>query len=317
MSSQLLPQFKTPILAQPFSAIVKASVAVCMLSSSATYASEQIMFDDFNYINLAQAEENGWMVRTETGHPGIKGATWWAEGVSFHPDPLNYSNQVMRISSKTDGTPENTRQTQVCHKRKYHEGTYAARVYFNDKPQYGPDGDGIVETFYAISPLESPLDPAYSEMDFEYLANGGWGEGDHALFATSWETFQLKPWTPVNAYDATRNSLQGWNTLVLQVSDNKLRYFINGELFAEHGSEVYPEVAMSINFNLWFIPEQTVQHPEMRQYFQDIDWVYFSKDTVLNTHQVTKKVAVLRENNVAQRDTVPDWSPKHEDYCSL
>ncbi len=275
------------------------------------------MFDDFNYKTVEQAKKNGWVVRTQQGHPGIKGATWWQDGISFHEDSLNFNNTVMRLTSKTDGTAENTRHTQICHQRKYYEGTYAARVYFNDKPQYGPDGDGIVETFYTISPLEYPLAESYSEMDFEYLANGGWGEGNHALFATSWETFQLEPWTPKNAYDAVQNSLQGWNTLVLQVADNKLRYFINGKLFAEHGADVYPEVAMSINFNLWFIPEQLVQHKQMRQYYQDVDWVYFNGDKTLSTTEVVTAVNELRNQKIKQQDTVPDWQPKFDNYCGL
>ncbi|WP_247670959.1 glycoside hydrolase family 16 protein [Pseudoalteromonas sp. MMG005] len=276
-----------------------------------------VMFDDFNYANFTQAKENGWMVRTEKGHPGVKGATWWKEGVTFHPHPLDHTNFIMRLTSKTDGTSVNTRQTQVCHKRKYREGTYAARVYFNDIPQYGPDGDGIVETFYAISPLVAPMDKNYSEMDFEYLANGGWGEGNHALFATSWETFQLTPWTKVNQHDASIRSLQGWNTLVLHVADNTLRYYINGRLFATHGPEVFPEVPMSINFNLWFIQEQLVQNPVMRQYYQDVDWVYFAKDTLLSTHQVTQQISSFRNNRIEQYDSVPEWSPKQKDYCSL
>lgn len=279
--------------------------------------SRQFMFDDFNYQNFIQAQENGWMVRTETGHPGIKGAHWWKEGVTFHPDELNHANFVMRLTSKTDGTAINTRQTQVCHQRKYREGTYAARVYFNDQPQYGPDGDGIVETFYAISPLKAPMDKDYSEMDFEYLANGGWGEGNHALFATSWETFQLKPWTKVNQYDAVRNSLHGWNLLVLHAKGDTLSYYINGKLFAQHGPEVFPEAPMSINFNLWFIQEQLIKNPTMRQYYQDVDWVYFSKDTQLTSQQVIEQVMHLRKNNVTHHDTVPDWSPKQDDYCSL
>ncbi|KAF7775340.1 hypothetical protein PCIT_a1513 [Pseudoalteromonas citrea] len=285
--------------------------------SPAEQPSRQFMFDDFNYQSFNQAQENGWMARTETGHPGIKGASWWKEGVTFHPDELDHTNFVMRLTSKTDGTAVNTRQTQVCHKRKYREGTYAARVYFNDKPQYGPDGDGIVETFYAISPLKAPMDKNYSEMDFEYLANGGWGEGNHALFATSWETFQLKPWTKVNQYDATRNSLQGWNLLVLHAKGDTLSYYINGELFAQHGPEVFPEVPMSINFNLWFIQEQLVSNPAMRQYYQDVDWVYFSQNAQLTGQQVMEQVTHLRTNNVTHHDTVPDWSPKQDDYCSL
>ncbi|SFC17270.1 glycoside hydrolase family 16 protein [Pseudoalteromonas denitrificans] len=277
----------------------------------------EVMFDDFSYQTIKQAQKNGWVVRTDKGHPGIKNATWWNEGISFHPDILNYNNTVMRITSKTDGTAVNTRHTQICHQRKYLEGTYAARVFFNDKPQFGPDGDAVIQTFYAISPLEYPMDLNYSEMDFEYLPNGGWGEGEHALFATSWETFQLKPWTKVNAYDADRNSLQGWNTLVLQVADNKLKYYINGKLYAEHGVGVYPEVAMSLNFNMWFDPGQLVQTPQMRQYYQDVDWVYFSANEVLSTNEVADKVSHLRTNKISQTDTVPDWKPKYDSYCGL
>lgn len=289
--------------------------AILGLSTSVNAKEQGVMFDDFSYTSFADASKNGWLIRTETGHPGVKNATWWTEGVSFHPDMINTGNQVMRITSKTDGSAVNTRHTQVCHQRKYHEGTYAARVYFNDKPDYGIDGDGVVQTFYAISPLAKPLDKNYSENDFEYLPNGGWGEENHALFATSWETFQLTPWTPVNEYDARRGSLQGWHVLVLTITDNVLKYYVDGELFATHSSEVYPEVPMSMNFNLWFIPEQIVNQPTMRQYSQDIDWVYFEANNTLGTQDVLGKVASLRSNNTAFSDTVP--AGKLEAYCSL
>ncbi len=290
-----------------------STISIC----TAQAAPSAMMFDDFSYQTVAQAKNNGWVIRTQTGHPGIKGATWWQEGISFHPDMVNLDNQVMRLTSKTDGSAINTRQTQICHQRKFYEGTYAARVYFNDAPEYGPDGDGIIETFYTISPLEYPLAPRYSEMDFEYLANGGWGEINNALFATSWETFQLTPWTKVNKYDTVVNSLQGWNTLVLQVADNKLKYFVNGKQFAEHGSDVYPEVDMSVNFNLWFTPEQILQTPVMRQYSQDVDWVYFQEDQVLSPQTVINNVAQLRAKNIAQKDTVKATIAPEKSHCQL
>lgn len=294
-------------------------MATIALSSSQTLQAKQahVMFDDFNYQTLADAEQNGWVARTQQGHPGIKNATWWSEGISFHQDQSNPNNRIMRLTSKTDGTAVNTRHTQICHQRKYLEGTYAARVYFNDKPDFGIDGDGIVETFYTISPLAAPMDKNYSEMDFEYLANGGWGEQETALWSTSWETFQLEPWTKVNAFDTYKKSLQGWNTVVLQAFDNKIKYYINGELFSEHGAEVFPEVAMSLNFNLWFIPEQVMSDNTMRQYHQKVDWVYFNAKQALSNEQVTKAVADLRVSGIKQSDTVADWSPKHDSYCGL
>ena len=48
------------------------------------------MFDDFNYKTLADAQKNGWVARTEKGHPGIKNATWWDDSISFHPDSLDF-----------------------------------------------------------------------------------------------------------------------------------------------------------------------------------------------------------------------------------
>ena len=93
----------------------------CATLTSMSFAQAQedeVMFDDFSYKTLAEAEKNGWVARTQVGHPGIKNTTWWDEGITFHPDRLNLQNQVMRLTSKTDGTAINTRHTQICHQRK-------------------------------------------------------------------------------------------------------------------------------------------------------------------------------------------------------
>ncbi|RZA06351.1 MAG: hypothetical protein EOO68_05105, partial [Moraxellaceae bacterium] len=159
---------------------------------------EKIFFDDFSYATPDDMQKNGWTVRTAIGHPGITNAKWGKESISFLKDKAEPTNYILRMSSVTDGTSENSRQTQFCHQRKYLEGTYGARVFFRNSPDYGPDGDQIVETFYLISPLKAPMDLDYSEADFEYLANGGWGGKEFSMFNTSWETFQLEPWKPDN-----------------------------------------------------------------------------------------------------------------------
>lgn len=100
------------------------------------------------------------------------------------------------------------------------------------------------------------MDKNYSETDFEYLPNGGWGENAKpAMWTTSWDTFQLEPWTKVNEFSRKEGSYAGWHTLVLTVADKKLIYYVDGQLFSEHSSAVYPEDFMSINFNLWFMPK--------------------------------------------------------------
>lgn len=266
-----------------------------------------ILFDDFHYTTHAQLEKRGWIVRTALGWPGVPGASWGKEGISFHKG-------IVRMTAVTDGTPANTRQVQLCHERKYLEGTYAARVRFTDPA----DRDQLVETFYMISPLREPMAPEYSEIDFEYLPNGGWGRKGPTLFATTWETFHPEPkWKADNVHETKSASYAGWRTLLVQVADGKVRYFVDGARFAEHGDAVFPESLMSINFNLWFIRSGLAPAGEPRQYVQEIDWVYHDSSAVLSPDEVDKRVAALRRRKVSFRDTVPRPKPALESPCNF
>lgn len=278
----------------------------------------QVLFDDFNYATQKQLTKHGWIIRTEAGWPGVPGATWSREGVSFLKDPNEPRNQILRMTSATDGTAANTTQTEICHERKYLEGTYAARVRFSDQPVSGPGGDQIVESFYTISPLKAPMDPDYSELDFEYLPNGGWGIEGPTLYATTWETFSPEPnWKKDNVFQATGGSQAGWHTLVTQVMDQKVRYFVDGKLFVEHGGDYYPESTMSINFNLWFIRDGMAKANGARQYQEDIDWVFFEANVALTPEQVETAVASLRRTSVKFRDTVQPKVPALVSPCNF
>ncbi len=278
----------------------------------------RVMFDDFSYSNQRELKRNGWIVRTAPGWPGIPGATWWAEGVTFVAEEGVPRSRVLRMTSKTDGTGANTRQTQVCHQRKYLEGTYAARVRFTDTPVAGPGGDQLVESFYTISPLKAPWDMDYSELDFEYLPNGGWGIAEPTLYATTWETFYPEPnWKKDNVFDTWLGPRAGWHTLVTQVSGGKVRYFVDGKQLADHGERFYPESLMSVNFNLWFIRDGAAKSSEPRSYEEDVDWVFFEADSVLAPADVESRVAGLRRRAVKFRDTVPAPRPALESPCNF
>ena len=278
----------------------------------------KLLFDDFTYSNLSQLKEHGWIIRTAAGWPGVPGATWSEGGVSLQPDADTRGNRFVRMTSSTDGTPANTNQTQICHQRKYFEGTYAARVRFTDVPLSGPSGDQIVQSFYTIAPLKAPMDPDYSELDFEYLPNGGWGIAGPTLYATTWETFSPEPnWKKDNVFQTSNGSQAGWHTLVTQVADQKVRYFVDGKLFAEHGGNYYPEDTMSINFNLWFIRDGMIKTNEVRQYYEDIDWVFFQANVGLQPEQVETVVTNLQKKRIKFRDTVPAKSPPLVSPCNF
>ena len=293
-------------------------ITFILATASATKQSAPLLFEDFSYANKTELKKNGWIVRTEAGWPGIPGATWWDEGVSILKDPDNRNNWIVRMTSSTDGTAANTKQTQICHQRKYLEGTYAARVRFTDNPISGPGGDQLVQSFYTISPLKAPMDPDYSELDYEYLPNGGWGIDGPTLYATTWETFSPEPnWKKDNVFKTTNGSQAGWHTLVTQVMSSKVRYFVDGKLFAEHGDNYYPEDTMSINFNLWFIRDGMIKAQEVRQYHEDIDWVFFLANKALTPEQVGTMVADLRRKLVKFRDTVPPKAPALVSPCNF
>jgi hypothetical protein len=275
----------------------------------------QLLFEDFSYASTAQLKRNGWIVRTAPGWPGVPGALWEEAGVTVVPDLEQKGNRILRMTSSSDGTT--TRQTQICHQRKYLEGTYAARVRFTDEPVKGPSGDQVVQSFYTISPLKAPMDPDYSELDFEYLPGGGWGIAGPTLYATTWETFSPEPnWKKDNVFKTINEKQGGWHTLVIQVANQKVRYFLDGEVFAEHGGNYYPEDMMSINFNLWFIRDGMIKSNEMRIYQEEIDWVYFEPKT-LSPSLVETMVIDLRRKRVGFRDTVPAKVPALVSPCNF
>ena len=311
-------------LVKPTSIILLFAVSASLLfatgvtrTTNEAFASK-LLFDDFSYSNTTQLKKHGWIIRTAAGWPGVPGATWSEGGVSLQADSDRKGNRFVRMTSSTDGTPANTKQTQICHQRKYFEGTYAARVRFTDVTLSGPSGDQIVQSFYTIAPLKAPMDPDYSELDFEYLPNGGWGIAGPTLYATTWETFSPEPnWKKDNVFQTSNGSQAGWHTLVTQVADQKVRYFVDGKLFAEHGGNYYPEDTMSINFNLWFIRDGMIKTNEVRQYYEDIDWVFFQANLGLQPDEVEKAVANLQKNRIKFRDTVPAKSPPLVSPCNF
>ncbi|MEV0568691.1 glycosyl hydrolase [Dactylosporangium sp. NPDC050588] len=267
------------------------------------------LFDDFNYSSSSDPTltSHGWVPRTYAGGPGVPGATWSANSITF---PTNGGQKVLQLQASTDGTGGGTNQAELYSSQKrYFEGTYASRVRFTDTPVSGNDGDHINETFFTISPLNGNMDPTYSELDIsEYLPNGGWGEQGPINYQTTWYTYQAEPWVADNVHSEQRRSFDGWHDLVVTVANGHVIYYIDGVQMGDHSGKFYPRQTMTINWNLWFI--DTAAHTGgMSTYIQQVDWVLFAKNQVLTPAQVTSQAGAYRSAGNAFTDTVDSAGP--------
>ncbi|MEU4077932.1 hydrolase [Streptomyces venezuelae] len=264
-----------------------------------------VLFDDFDYARHSDPAlaAHGWTIRSGGGGPGVTGATWAPENVTFAKQG---ANSIMTLRTSTAGSPASTRQAEVhTGVRKFKNGTYAARVRLADTPTSGPDGDHLVQSFFTINDLTAPMADDYAEYDFEYLPNGGWGEPANVLYTTSWETFRPDPWEAVNQHTEARTSQAGWHDLVLTIDDAALVYYLDGKEFARHDARYLPERPMSIHFNQWLIDLTGQISTAPRAYEEQVDYVLHVKDQVLTPAQVAAKVTAYRTTGTAFEDSVP------------
>lgn len=259
------------------------------------------LFDDFSYTSTGDTEfQNRWTVRGYPGAPGVSGAQWLPSNVSLVQDGST-SNRLLRLKASTNGTASGTSHADVLSRTaKFRYGTYATRFRFANAPLSGPRllADKPVETFFTITPYQ---DPNYSEQDFEYLPNGGWGQGTNStLFFTSWDR-NVQP----SAERKLSASQDGWRTLVLHVTASGVTYYVDGVQYASHGTAYAPVIGQYLDFQLWFIELDTSGNREVRTYFEEADWMYFAKDVLVSPNDVAAKVAAFRSASITRKDTVP------------
>ncbi|HXQ35741.1 MAG TPA: hypothetical protein VN843_17125, partial [Anaerolineales bacterium] len=107
-----------------------------------------------------------------------------------------------------------------------------------------------------------------------------------------------------NRSNSVQGSLAGWHTLVTQVIGGTVRYFVDGTLISQHGGAYYPDAPMSINFNLWFIEGGLMQSEGIREYQEDIDWVYHEAGALLMPDEVNTRVLKLRNASIKFEDSI-------------
>lgn len=299
-------------------AISTVTAACTAVTEAPTQAAVSHFFDDFSHADTDAMTRAGWVVRTAAGHPGVSGAAWGPQALSLMDDPASARNRLLRMSAHTDGTGPGTRQAQLCQQRKFLRGTYAARIRFTDTPVSGVDGDPVIQTFYAVAPLRFAFDPQFSEVDWEYLPNGGWGSDRQRLYGISWQTVQVEPWQAFNSQHEQFGSFDGWRTLLMQVDATEVRMFVDGQLVARHGGRNVPVQPMAIAFNLWFSPGGLLPASTApRRWQQDVDWVFHARDQQLAPAAVDAQIARWRSSGTTLVDTVPAAEPALDSRCDF
>ncbi|MER7007404.1 cellulose binding domain-containing protein [Dactylosporangium sp. NPDC000555] len=258
-----------------------------------------VLFDNFHYTGPDDPalEAGGWHVRTERGRPGIPD-TWSADMVSFPADPTAQGGQALQLAASTDGTKQGTKQAEVLTASNvFFTGTLAARVFFADRPVAGRNGDHIVEAFSAIS--SSPSSPNYSELDYEYQPNGGWGAAGPKLDTTSWRSSKDGD----RVTQAHNKRLAGWHVLMLTAANGVVTYSIDGNKVFSSDGAAYPRERMGIHFSTWFID---LPMTEKRTWSMRVNWV-FKADQAMSLTDVQNAVNGFYANGInrKQANTTP------------
>ncbi|MFE7524156.1 glycoside hydrolase family 16 protein [Kitasatospora sp. NPDC057542] len=259
-----------------------------------------VLFDAFHYTGAEDPSlaAHGWTVRTDGGGPGIRD-TWSKEGVSFPTVADAQSGQAMQLRVTSDGTPKGTKQVEVGRSTgESLNGTIAARIFFSDKPADGRDGDHIIQTAYAISPDHNSQ--KYSELDFEYMPNGGWGAPGPRLDTTSWRS------SAQNDRDtlATKKSVAGWHTLMMTADNGKVTYSVDGKALFSSGNKSYPREPLSIRFSSWLI-DLPATMSGTRTWDMKVNWLYYQADKNVTLAEAEKAVSGFYATNTNFVNTLP------------
>ena len=283
-------------------------------TAAAAALPKSVLFDDFAYTgpNDPALKAHGWEIRDGEGGPGIKD-TWSTSGVSFPAgegdetgepgDGGNGGNggrdgQALRLVARTDGTKRGTRQSEFHTARPtFFTGTLVARVHFGDDPTSGKDGDHVAESLFTISPDHTS--PKYSELDYEYMPNGGWGTFGPRLDTTSWRDSASND----RVTSSHTLKLSGWHTLELSAVDGRTTYSVDGETLFTSGSRHFPRERMTIDMSAWFIDLPFKSTP--RTWDMRVDWLYYRSGTKVPPKTAEAAATAFASTGIRYVNTLP------------
>jgi hypothetical protein len=255
-----------------------------------------VIFDNFHYTGYADPAlaANGWGGRTGKGGPGIAD-TWSTAGISFPADDTAQGGQALQLQLTSDGTQQGTQQTELLSTRPiFRTGTLAARIYFTDKPTDGPNGDHINETFAPISP--SAASTNYSELDYEYMPNGGWGAPGPRLDTTSWRSSKQGD----RATSHQNNHLAGWHIMMITAVNGTVTYSVDGHTVFTSNGKTFPREQMQVHFSTWLVD---LPFGGQRTWSMRVNWFY-QADSAMSMTEVQSAVDALYASGINHINTV-------------
>ncbi|MBI3961885.1 MAG: fibronectin type III domain-containing protein [Deinococcus sp.] len=273
-----------------------------------------VFFDDFSYQSNTDPylRSMGWILVDGISGPPAS-AYYSRDNVTFRDDTADPSNRVAVLQATTQNTLGSMRLSRIETPIRFLEGTYAARVFFDNGPRTYRDGS--VQAFYLINNTPA-RDPSYSEADFEYLPYDVWDPSTFApgMWMTTWEMWARSGRNTRCLSDDRRTACKqqadyaGWHTLVIQLNRavRAVDYYIDGVLQATAGGDFYPESSMNISFINWITNDSVSpgSSTSSRTYTVMADWVLHVKDQILTPAEVVGLVGDYRSVGIARQDTV-------------
>lgn len=297
------------------SIIKRWSYWVLFLLLSNSYA-QTIMFDDFNYNSVSDQNLNfnKWSIVDGLNGPP-SGAMYQKNNITFVNDTSLVNNKIITLSttvSFTNGVKKLTHSRIETSGYDYFEGTYAARVYFDDLPNIY--GDANIQTFYTIvSYLLGEDGSKYSEIDFEYMPSDKWYGGqrlnDPVMYLTAWNRYIADPWQAWKNTISNDNSWKGWHTLVVQANDGtNVKFWIDGNYYGSvsvtdnDGTSVYPRSKMQVAFANWIWNSEIGTSKAYRKSTIAADWVLYTKDISYSPSQVDSIINDFRIRKILRKN---------------
>ena len=280
------------------------------------YARAQtVIFDDFSYENASDPaieSFNRWSIVNGTSGPP-SGASYLQSNITFT------SEGIMQLRCANSGTVASATHARVETKDVvYFEGTYSARVFFDNSPR--DNTDPVIQTFYAISPSSGGQNPAtYAEVDFEYLPWDSWNglynnNYNNAMWMSSYESARVLTGGLDNDHEYLKEDFGGaWHTLLFRFTDHEhVEYFIDGDLKAtlstraSDGVSVYPDYNMLVSFANWGYPpiEGTSfgSSTALRSSTMQVDWFVHVVNESKTTAEIEAMVAAFRSDGVDRKN---------------